>query len=138
METTNRPWLARLKQLEAENRAKHLLSLTDKTDTTPPIGGSVGFVGDSPKDFGREVAWRVAAFRTAIPARDPIWPPRIRDIEKCDTPGHCSLCGDELPTDLTRRFPRCTPCVRALWLALNWSREDVPVVPEQGAEVAGA
>lgn len=75
-----------------------------------------------------EVQWRLAAFRERIPAHGPIWPPRLRDTPLCDTPGHCSLCGDPLPTDQDAlpRFPRCRPCVRALWLALNAEREGAP------------
>lgn len=72
-----------------------------------------------------EVTWRWEAFRVRIRAHGPIWPPRIRDGPLTDTPGHCSLCGDALPTDPAPRFPRCQPCVRALWLAVNEMREGV-------------
>jgi hypothetical protein len=69
-----------------------------------------------------EVQWREAAFRQRIRPTGPIWPPRIRNTPLTDTPGHCSLCGDVLVPPLPR-FPRCQPCVRALWLALNATRE---------------
>lgn len=71
-----------------------------------------------------EVAWREAAFRAAIPARGPIWPLRLRNTPFCDTPGHCSLCGDALVPPLPR-FPRCRPCIAALTLALDETREGV-------------
>jgi hypothetical protein len=73
------------------------------------------------------IVWRVAAFRARIPLRGPIWPPRIRNTPLTDTTGHCSLCGDALPTDPAPRFRRCRLCIHALWLALNVVREDVPL-----------
>jgi hypothetical protein len=116
-----RPWLAALKHMHDDaadeqasvDSAIRIVSRTDKTDKSPT---------DEPT---ADIAWRVAAFRDALPALGPIWPPRIRNTSLADTPGHCSLCGDQLPTDPTAqpRFPRCAPCVRALWLALHEIRE---------------
>src|SRR5258707_8338400 len=104
METTNRPWLDRLKHhLGTDggdtNLPKSIDSLTDKTDKTPSKDSFVGFVGASTNGFEEEIAWRTAASRTCIPVHGPIWPPRIRNTSDCDTSGHCSLCGDVLPTD---------------------------------------
>lgn len=70
-----------------------------------------------------EVAWRLEAFCARLPTHGPIWPPRVRESALCDAPGYCSLCGDKLPTDPALRFPRCRPCVRALTLALQVTRE---------------
>jgi hypothetical protein len=73
-----------------------------------------------------EIAWRAAAFRARIPAAGAIWPPRLRQTARCDTPGHCSLCGDALPPErVGSPWRRCAPCVRALWLALHEGRERV-------------
>ncbi len=72
-----------------------------------------------------DVQWRIAAFHAVIPTHGPIWPPRIRTTPLCDTPGYCSLCGDELPLDPAPRFRRCAACVQALWLAMNEIREGV-------------
>jgi hypothetical protein len=85
-----------------------------------------------------EVAWRVTAFRTRIPAHGPIWPPRLRDTPLTDTPGHCTLCGDALPTDPEPRFPRCAPCIRALWIVLHETREEVMEVVEREREGGAA
>src|SRR5262249_43307260 len=97
-----------------------------------PISIAIVNVPSVPNDDGdnEAVAWRLEAFRARIPAHGPIWPPRLRDDPRCDTPGHCSLCGDVLPTDPAPKFPRCQPCVRALTLALNALREDVPRTQE--------
>lgn len=65
------------------------------------------------------VAWRVALFRATLPQQGPIWPPKLRNTPKTDTPGHCSICGDSLPTDPALRFPRCQPCMQALWRVLD-------------------
>lgn len=95
---------------------------TDKTDRTRLSDSFVGFVGASDEVQGEEIAWRVAAFRAIIPAQGPIWPPQLRDSPLYDTSGRCHLCSDELVGDPLPRY-RCRPCVRALWLALNPSRE---------------
>jgi hypothetical protein len=118
-------WLERLKSRKQDHQAVALSgelqnenahSSTDKTDKTSE--------GSTPDP---EVLWRVAAFRARIPSRGPIWPPRIRNTPLTDTAGHCSLCGDALPTgDQAPRFRRCAACVRALWRALNVVREAVP------------
>jgi hypothetical protein len=104
-------------------RAHDLEALSgDALDTNDNMPRQVPGMANEPQV---EIAWRVAAFRNVIPAQGPIWPPRIRDTALCDTPGHCSLCGDALSTDPAPHFPRCQPCVRALWLALNAEREGV-------------
>ncbi len=136
METTKRPWLDRLKHHlsaapEVESAYASVLETartpTDKTDITPSVDSFVGFVGASGDAQEDEIAWRVATFRARIPARGPIWPPRICQTAECDMPGHCSLCGDELPTDFIQRFRRCRRCIQALWQALNERREGVGV-----------
>jgi hypothetical protein len=66
-----------------------------------------------------EVAWRAVTFRAAIPPDGPVWAPRILNTATCDPPGHCYLCGDELPRAPAPRFLRCAPCVQTLWTALN-------------------
>jgi hypothetical protein len=104
-------------------RARELEARSGNTPDTPDTTSSVGFVGTSANGFEEEIAWRAAAFRARIPAHGPIWPPRIRNTSDCDTSGHCSLCGDMLPTDPAPRFPRCMPCVHALWLAIHEVRE---------------
>lgn len=80
-----------------------------------------------------EIVWRVVAFHTALPRHGPIWPPKVLNIPETDMSGHCSLCGDALSSDSTPRFPRCQPCVRALWRVLD-EREGVGV----GGEVMAA
>jgi hypothetical protein len=128
METTKHPWLDRLKHHlsavpEVENAGESDLETamtpTDKTDNTLLADSFVGFVGASSDAQDDEIAWRVAAFRTRIPVGGPIWPPQVRQTPLCDMPDHCSLCGDELPSDPVPRFRRCQHCIRALWLALN-------------------
>jgi hypothetical protein len=120
--TQHRPWLEQLKQRSggaapapdaAENFAKSVEQGSAKSAKNETLSS--------------EVAWRERAFRERVPARGPIWPPRIRTTPLCDTASHCSLCGDALPTDPAPRFRRCRLCIQALWLALNVVREDVPV-----------
>src|SRR6185312_11827507 len=106
--TTNRPWLERLKhhlatEHDAENVCKTNAARTDRTDNTPVENSIVGSVGDS----GDEITWRMAAFQARIPSHGPVWPPRICQRLECDVPGHCTLCGDELPQNPAPRFPRC-------------------------------
>ena len=126
------PWLTALKRIASDTPESSrtdvlecVTARTDKTDNTHPADSFVGCVSASNQAHEAEVAWRVAAFRERIPQRDPIWPPRLRDTPLCDTPGYCSLCGDELPTDPAHmpRFPRCHPCIRALRLAMYEKRE---------------
>lgn len=76
------------------------------------------------------VEWRVTAFRDRLPAHGPIWPPHIRDSVLCDAPGYCHLCGDALLSEPAPRYPRCQPCVQALWLVLHTQREEVPQAPD--------
>lgn len=79
-----------------------------------------------------ELAWRIDALRGCIRAHGPIWPPKLRNIPQTDTPGHCSLCGDVLPSDSKPGFPRCQPCVQTLWRVLD-EREGVGVNGEMTA-----
>lgn len=111
-------WAQRAHELAARSRdTSNTPDYTDRIDTTAREDA--------------EVAWRVAAFRAAIPAHGPIWPPKLRHCPETDTPGHCSLCGDalvardlhDLPPQSAPRFPRCQLCVAALWLALTDVRE---------------
>jgi hypothetical protein len=108
-------WTQRAQELEARSN--------DAPDTPDLMPRQLPNVVDEPP---ADIAWRVVAFRAVIPARGPIWPPRIRNTPLCDTPGHCSLCGDALPVEPAPRFPRCAPCVRALWLALNACAKGYP------------
>jgi hypothetical protein len=103
-------------------RAHEMQSLNSNLPAAPEHSpGQYAGVPDDPSD----VQWRTVAFRAIIPAHGPIWPPRIRTTPLCDTPGYCSLCGDELPLDPVPRFRRCAVCVQALWLAMNEIREGV-------------
>lgn len=71
------------------------------------------------------VRWRYALLCARLPARGPIWPPRLHDGPECDTPGFCSMCGEPLTGDPPPRFPRCPACVEALTFALLTVREGV-------------
>jgi hypothetical protein len=71
-----------------------------------------------------EVCWRVAAFRSQIPARGPIGflcarPPRGASH---DTPGLCGSCG--APKESTQRFC-CRACSQAKQIAIHEAREGV-------------
>ena len=116
-------WMQRARELQTR-----VSTAPDSTSNILAVRTLIDSVSASDADQesrGSEITWRVAAFRAAIPANGPIWVPRIQNTAHCDTPGHCSLCGDVLPIDPARRFPRCIPCVRALWLALNEIREQI-------------
>lgn len=124
METNKRPWLNRLKHhleasLDGANVPETPVAPTDKTDKTPSPERFVGFVGGSGETQEDEMVWRVAAFRVVLPIHGPIWPPKLRNTPQTDAPGHCSLCGDALPTEPAPGFPRCQPCARALWCVLD-------------------
>ncbi|MGZ3673606.1 MAG: hypothetical protein ACXVCO_04795 [Ktedonobacterales bacterium] len=120
-------WLERLKHIrestaeratcEQEKVPKSEEGSTDKTDRSalPAHTAAATPIGN---DSG--VVWRVAAFRAIVPKRGPVWPIKIRSASQTDTPGHCSLCGDPLPTDdAAPRFPRCQACIAALSHVLN-------------------
>jgi hypothetical protein len=138
METTDRPWLERLKHhLDAvavndANPSNNLVPPTDKTYKTGILRGFAGFVGESDQANEEENTWRVEAFRERIPSRGPIWPPLIRDTADCDAPDRCGLCGDALSTDPAPRFPRCHACVQALEQALLELREGVKAESRHG------
>jgi hypothetical protein len=116
-----RPWLAALKRLQDESVSPEQTDRESITRVTPYTDKT----DESPADDAVDVRWRTVVLRAIIPAHGPIWPPRIRTTPLCDTPGYCSLCGDELPIDPVPRFRRCAACVRALWLAMNELREGV-------------
>ena len=57
-----------------------------------------------------EVAWRVAAMRTMLPAHD-VLPLLLARPDRLGGPGRCCSCGDALsPGD----HYRCRPCVEAV------------------------
>jgi hypothetical protein len=122
-------WLRRAQELEAQRA--HAPGTPDQPDDANlPLPVAATSAADPTTDdrddaADPEMSWRVVAFRAVIPAHGPIWPPRVRETPLTDTPGHCTLCGDVLPTDRAPQFPRCAPCVRALSQVLHETREEV-------------
>jgi hypothetical protein len=113
-ETTQyRYWLERLKRMkesttpavDTKNRPESAGYSTDKTDKT---GAEAS-----------EIAWRVAAIRSQVPATGPI--PFLVARQTTDTSvGRCWSCGDALDVG---RSVRCVPCVLAVEAVLNEVRE---------------
>jgi hypothetical protein len=118
----SRPWLAALKRIHADAA---LPQVHEPATQRPDTNADTDTTDKSPSLDEADVAWRVAAFRAAVPAHGPVLAPGIRNAATCDTPGHCHLCGDRLPRDPATRFPRCAPCARALRLALSDTGEQV-------------
>jgi hypothetical protein len=67
-----------------------------------------------------ELAWRIAAMRSQVPARGPIPFLKARDAEPAI--GGCLSCGDALRGG---RSYRCASCARAAWTVLHAEREGV-------------
>ena len=69
-----------------------------------------------------DVAWRVEAMRGQAPRHGPIPILLARPEARTAPPGTCLSCGDPLLPD---RRGRCAPCVRAVEIVLNETREGV-------------
>src|SRR5258708_5238849 len=73
-----------------------------------------------------QVLWRVEVMQRQVPPHGPIFALAARPHlhARGATSRHCRSCGEVMPAD---RKWHCALCVRAMELALNVVREDVPL-----------